>query len=269
MIGISWQWRRAEANAALVRGERDLASHEKERAEVNYVKARTAVERLTRLAQQLGMQPGRHGTTRAILEEALAYYQGFLEEKSADPQIRLETARACVAVGAICHDLGRWDRSEEAYHQGIGLLERLLKEFPTEYDYRAELTRSYKQLANLYKDTHRQGPARERYLQAIALGEALLEDSPDDPKVQSEVANTLLNYCVLARGMGQPADEVERLYAGAIELEEARWPSIPATLIIARSWLWGRMTSPFSSGRRAEDKRRKPPVDRLCKCGSK
>ena len=221
VIGISSQWRRAEANAALARDERDMASHEKERAEVNFVKARTAVEHLTRLAQQIGTQPGKHGMARAILEEALAYYQGFLEEKSADPQIRLETARACVAVGTICHDLGRWDRSEEAYLQGIGLLERLLKESPAEYGYRAELTRSYKHLANMYKDTSRREPARERYLQAIALGEAHLEDSPDDPKVQSEVANTLVNYCILAREMGEPADEVERRYARAIVLEES------------------------------------------------
>jgi serine/threonine protein kinase len=221
MIGISWQWRRAEANAALARDERDTASHEKERAEVNFVKARTAVEHLTRLAQQIGTQPGRHGMARAVLEEALAYYQGFLEEKSADPQIRLETARACVAVGTICHDLGQWERSEEAYHQGIRLLERLLKEFPAEYGYRAELTRSYKHLANMYKDTSRQGPAREFYLHAIALGEAHLEDSPNDPKVQSEVANTLVNYCVLAREMREPAHEVERLYARALELEES------------------------------------------------
>ena len=229
VIGVSWQWRRAEANAALARDERDAASREKERAEANFVKARTAVERLTRLAHQLGTQPDKYGMARAILEESLAYYQGLLEEKSADPQVRLETAQACVAVGTIYHDLGRWKQSEETYRQGIGLLEQLLKESPATYSYRAELTKCYKHLANMYKDSSQQGPARDFYLQAIALGEAHLKDSPGDPNVQSEVANTLVNYCVLAREMGEPASEVERLYARALNSRKAHWPSIPTT----------------------------------------
>ena len=85
-----------------------LAEEKSERAEANYESAREAVEEMTRLAEdKLGDVPQMQTARRALLEEALKFHQGFVQEKGDDPVVRYEAARAYRLMGKIRGLLGQ------------------------------------------------------------------------------------------------------------------------------------------------------------------
>src|SRR6202011_2759018 len=85
---------RVAALAALEREEQARAASE--RAERNFGKARSAVDRmLTEVADfRWRNEPRLDAQRRQLLEQALTFYQGFIQERSTDPDIQLETAHA-------------------------------------------------------------------------------------------------------------------------------------------------------------------------------
>jgi tetratricopeptide (TPR) repeat protein len=117
---------------AQAKANRQLAEAQKERAEANFQKARTAVDQmLTEVSQDhLLKLPQMLPVRRALLEKALTFYQGFLEEKAKDPNVRFETGRAYCRVGQIYSELGQPGPSEKAIRQGLELLEKLLDQSP-------------------------------------------------------------------------------------------------------------------------------------------
>src|SRR5207302_11398005 len=89
MLGIVWH--NTQLRAAL-----QTAESERARADGNLQKARDAVDQmLTEVGQkQLAKVPQMEPVRRALLEKALQFYQGFLQEKSGDPAVMRETAWA-------------------------------------------------------------------------------------------------------------------------------------------------------------------------------
>jgi tetratricopeptide (TPR) repeat protein len=104
------------------------ANRQRERAEANFKKAREAVDRmLTQVAEELPRLPGMPERLdppqvaqikQALLEDALEYYEGFLEERSSDPLVRYETAHAYLRVGDITKRMRKYERAEETYVAG-------------------------------------------------------------------------------------------------------------------------------------------------------
>src|SRR4051812_45599113 len=88
------------------------AKQERERAENNFRLAREAVDRmLTRAADEMADKPHMEQVRRALLQDALEFYQRFIKERGTDPSVRLETARAYLRVGLIQTRFGRFDRA--------------------------------------------------------------------------------------------------------------------------------------------------------------
>ena len=221
--GIFWQWRRAEESAAVairnagdLRKERDKAVNEWERAERNLDRARTLVDRLTKLGNELSVQPGLDQTGHALLEEALAYQQEVLVEKSDDPGVRLETARAFGRVGAIFHTLKKWGKAFEAYGQQRLLLDELCDQFPDRPGYRAEVGMARRVLANAYRDKREFAVAMEKYDEAIAFQEKLVRDHPGNASYKIALGNSLMNSATILPGKDEA--EFPRRFQRAVEL---------------------------------------------------
>ena len=95
---------RAESEKT-ARQEADKASKE---AVANMVTALKAIDQmLTRVAQQLADTPQMELMRQGLLEDALWFYQGLLEQKSTDPGLRLETGKALTRVGFIYYYMDR------------------------------------------------------------------------------------------------------------------------------------------------------------------
>ncbi len=170
--------------------ERDLAEAQRERAEANFQKARDAVDQmLTRVAEEkLRDVPQMEPVRRELLEEALAFYQGFLQERSSDPAVRQETARAYRRVGDIYRRLAEMDQAEEAFRQAIALYEQLAAEYPDAPEYRRDLAGSHARLGGLLGATARSAEAKEQFRANLALRESLVRDYPSVAKYRRDLA---------------------------------------------------------------------------------
>src|SRR5262249_23627074 len=104
-------WHQVQLGAALRTAEdrRLEAERAENRAEANFLKARAAVdEMLSEVgAEWLARMPFMEPVRRQLLERALHFYEGFLQEKSTEPAVRYETGRAHERVGAIYRLLGQ------------------------------------------------------------------------------------------------------------------------------------------------------------------
>jgi tetratricopeptide (TPR) repeat protein len=170
-----------------------LAEEQKERAEANFQKARTAVDQmLTEVSQdQLLKLPPMLPVRRALLEKALTFYQGFLEEKGEDPNVRFETGRAYCRVGEIYSQLGQPGPSEKAIRQGLELLDKLLAQFPAEPRYRQEVANVCLHLgSSLRQSFGRPGEAEPYLRRAVDLWEKSVAEFPTDAGCRQELARS-------------------------------------------------------------------------------
>jgi serine/threonine protein kinase len=97
----------SKTKAALLR-EKDKsteANEQRARAEQNYQQARAAVDFFTKIAKE-EMDPRLADTRKQMLEAALVYYQGFLEQHRDEPKIENELTQAQAQATQILAELG-------------------------------------------------------------------------------------------------------------------------------------------------------------------
>src|SRR5206468_11126295 len=85
---------------------------------------------------------------KALLEDALKFYQRFLRQAGSDPAIRLGAGEAYRRTGQIYRQLGNPDQAEQAYREAIALLVKLVAEAPSDSANRLALALSYQELGD-------------------------------------------------------------------------------------------------------------------------
>jgi len=178
--------------------QRDRAEKEQQRAEENHRRAREAVDRLlTKVAEDLEDTPQMEPIRRALLVDALEFYQVFLQQKGRDPTIRYETGLANFRVADIERQLSRTAESVQHYDEAGRIFAELVEEFPTRWEYREQLAncdlRRGTALTRMYKNDE----ATAAYGKSIAAWEALAAERPDHPDCLEELARANLELGVL------------------------------------------------------------------------
>jgi tetratricopeptide (TPR) repeat protein/tRNA A-37 threonylcarbamoyl transferase component Bud32 len=117
------------------------AELERERAEVNFRKARAAVdEYLTRVSEhRLLKVPGMQPLRRDLLQSALSFYKDFLKEHANQPELQTELAAVQLRLGRIDFDLGLRTEARAALDAAIAAYEAALARDPKNADVRAGL----------------------------------------------------------------------------------------------------------------------------------
>jgi serine/threonine protein kinase/tetratricopeptide (TPR) repeat protein len=128
-----------------------------------------------RLADVPYMEPLR----RDLLADALRFYQKFLQKKNADPELRLEVARAYIRIGDIQQMLGELDPAEENLRQGLALLQELFAQEPSRTDRREEQAEAWLHLGRVRLSKDDKGKAEEAFKQAREIAAQVVADSPD------------------------------------------------------------------------------------------
>ncbi|TAH38151.1 MAG: serine/threonine-protein kinase [Planctomycetota bacterium] len=174
---------------------------EKQRAETNFLRAFDAVQRmLTRVGEtRLAHEPGLDALRRELLLEALAFHRQFLEERSTDPAVRFETAQAYGRVARVHKQLGEYAQAEQAYHDGLAVLESLIAAAPRDLPYRSEAGALQNDLGTLLASLGRLPEARESLERARALREELARALPEDPEALTNLAASHCNLGLLLR----------------------------------------------------------------------
>ena len=213
-----------------------LAEVEKhrEQAEANFHKAQKAVDlMLIEVSENpLFDAPQLTPVRRLVLEKALMYYQGFLEEKGDNPAVRFETAKAYARVGAIYNRLGQPGPAEDMSRSGLELLEKLLAEFPAETRYRHAMAETCLELGmHLRADLGR--PAEgERYLRrALDLMRMLTAEFPADTKYRNELAVCCHGLGYLLWNVDRSTEAEEHFRQALVEWDKLGSDSVSGTVL--------------------------------------
>ena len=168
--GVIWQWQKAVAANDAAQKNLEARDRQQARRQLNFDRAMEAVDKmLTHVGEErLVQSPELRPIRKAIFEDALKLYEGLLQEKSDDPEIRAELARAAMRVGAIRTMLDEVDGAIAAYRQAVSLLDPLVKEAPHKLD-------NVMSLANCHYRIGHEFIHQEEYSKAAASLRAALE----------------------------------------------------------------------------------------------
>jgi serine/threonine protein kinase/tetratricopeptide (TPR) repeat protein len=218
------------ATRAEERTEGELAAKkvEHERAEANFLKTLEAVDQLTEVGQKdLASLPHLDNVRRRLLEKALRFFQGFLQERGGEGKLPFETALAYHRIADIRRLLGEHQQAEQAYERAVDLFERLRTEMPEKRAYRQELGRLHYDHARLLSELGRRQDAEAANEQARRLQEQLIQEDPDHADYQYDLANTDNQRGVFLDNSGRPEEAESRFREGADRMEKllARFPT--------------------------------------------
>ena len=133
IIGVTWQWRRAESNLKLAVTQRasaedNLAEADRQRqlAEANFRRAHQAVDDYFTLTSESSLleNPTLGPLRIELLEKAQQYYEDFIAQRGDEPRLQAELAAGYVRLSSIIHDTGR-DDWLPYFEKGLDILERL------------------------------------------------------------------------------------------------------------------------------------------------
>ena len=198
-------------------------------AKDDFRRGRDAVDRIfTKVAEDLAEAPGMEQVRRALLEDALAFYEQFLSAHGDDSDVKHEAARASYRVGSIYFGLGHFDRVEKPVRQAAKLLEYLIGASPTEPRYRLDLADCHALLARLYAWSHmRDQDVAERRM-ALDQHRKIAADHPGVPAYLRKLASSHGNLGVgLSAAGAKQFDEAERHFREALKIWERLQSDFP------------------------------------------
>ena len=156
-----------------------------------YREAHDALDRmLGRLGdKRLAEVPRLKELQRGLLEDALAFYQGVLQQAdSPDPAVRRDAAVACRRAADIQQALGQWQAAAENYRRAIELVAALPAEEREAFDTQVLLAGCYQNWGTAVGRGGRLDEAEQHCRKALDIREHLARTWPDDPVQQNELA---------------------------------------------------------------------------------
>jgi serine/threonine-protein kinase len=231
-LGLTgWQWYRAEqhlgqalqaqhwAEEQRVEAERQAAAAEvsRKQAEDHFTLAHHAVNQFTRrVNEELDDIPGLQQKRRSLLENALKYYEQFLQERGRTPQLVREQADTWGSMAQIHSRSGERARAVAAYREALALYRELHADAPKDPAIRRKLASTLNNIAINLDDGEQ---ARAGFLESLGLVNRFLEDEPDNAELLADKSNTLNNLGSSSRDQGK-VDEARDYYEKARTIQE-------------------------------------------------
>jgi serine/threonine-protein kinase len=211
------------ASTVLIGRESARREAQRQRAEENFTRAREAVDQmLTEVAEvELADVPHMQSVRKTLLEKARQFYREFLDQKSNDPAVRREAGRSHLRLGEIDRLLGDDLAAEQAFRQGIAILEALVRDDAAGRDARRDLAMGEDGLGMLLKKAHRFKESEALLRDAMRLREQLAGADPPIAADRQALADTRYHLAVLfTRLQGRHAED-EAAYREAVRMQGA------------------------------------------------
>jgi serine/threonine protein kinase len=235
-LGLStWSFHKQKA-------ARRQAVEARAQAQANFQIARDAVDRmLTRVATDLAGEPRMVQLRRTLLEDALKFYQQFVQRKGDDPALRYDLARAYIRVGDIYKWLGEFEKLPAPVEQALVIFGELARQYPTDPRYRVDMVEGYYLLGGAKTWLGRNAEAIAHSRSKVGVCEDLRRQFPTVPEYlySAASAHEALGNDLRAVAPSESLDELRQ----ALKLYENhrdRFPNVPqdrARLAHILEWL--------------------------------
>jgi serine/threonine protein kinase/Flp pilus assembly protein TadD len=131
-----------------------------------------------------GIERARHELGAYILR----HYQSYLDEQSADPEVRQRTARTYQSIGILHGMQGEPRKAQDALVQSVAISEVLTREFPGEARYWHRLAHNRAFLAGYLAEQGLKAQSTEEFRKMMDAFEAAAQLAPDDARVLNNLA---------------------------------------------------------------------------------
>jgi serine/threonine protein kinase len=211
--------RAARASEKEARTKEAIARAAQQEAHENLNDARAAVDQmLSRVADRLAAVPQMEDVRQELLEEAVKFYQKFLDKEGDDPVIRRETALAYRSLANLQFRFGQRTEAEQSFRKAFALFEELGTQSPLEPSTRASLVPAHHQFAQLLFELGNLPEHDEHLHRAARLAEDLVQEFPGEPLYRDLLVGVNAN---LIPRMRLPPDQEEEMLRRNLKLTES------------------------------------------------
>lgn len=210
-IRVNWALAKSEAS--------ERKSDQSFRAAMKAVNDLFTIASEETLFNQPGMQPVRD----ELLEKALSFYQGFLEERGDDPTVVDELAATYTRIGHIKQTLGLRHEALPAYQTALAMQEERVEAAPHDPQRLTDYANTLNALGTFVATGHDYPAARDWFLKAAEVRQRLLNREPNSSEYLRLLANTVMNIAIVEKELGDAKaasrylEESQRLRSLAIE----------------------------------------------------
>ena len=205
--------------------------------------ARDTIDKsLTGVSEALQFFPGVEPARRQLLEQAAADYERFAEEKSRDPELRLEAGRAQLRLGDVRRMLVQLRSADQAYRLAHETFRELAASSNDNNEYLFELASSEVRLGILLTTIGPHAEAEQRSQQASEILDRLLAKQTeakgtDVDRFRLEKAGIAINQALLFNKTSQFDQARLRLANAETELQslEAGVRNVEVTARLAKT----------------------------------
>ena len=222
LVGVSLA---ATIGVVVVDGARRREAVVRKEAETNFNMALKAVDDyLTSVSEntlfQLQDSVDIRRLRQELLNTALKYYKGFVNQRSQDPRLRRQLADAYFRVGEITKEVEAPTQAIEAFHAAQAIWEPLLAAHPGDDELRGRLAQSYLALGRLQNAIFNidLDGATKSLTRARAMLEPLAAAKPLEARYQSSLADCYSEIAIVQARRAHSAESLALLErARAIE----------------------------------------------------
>ena len=175
-IGVTWQWR--EAEAARMASEADLSD---------------ALESVDRVLGHLGSDtladiPQAKQLRAEVLNDALIFFKRFASRNPDDPRVAMQVADAQRQIARIQSALGNSQEAEAAYRAAISGYEKIRDRAPDREQWQRKAALAYSGYASFLNRHSTNDQARQQQRKCLALSKQLHLENPGDGQLAARFA---------------------------------------------------------------------------------
>jgi serine/threonine protein kinase/tetratricopeptide (TPR) repeat protein len=195
-------FRAAEQERDKARIAQEQAEHHLEDSERSFRMAHQAVHAYCRrVSDELRDAPHLQPLRKALLQDALAYYQHFLDRPGHDPALRRELADTYQSMAAVTSTIGARADARKAYEQALAIYDELERAEPGNVELQRKRGSILNSIAILFDASE---TCLDRLKQAHDTYNRYLQARPVDRGLRSGLGVTLNNLGTLCQRTGRP-----------------------------------------------------------------
>jgi serine/threonine protein kinase/tetratricopeptide (TPR) repeat protein len=202
------------------------ADTQRERAEKSFDTLKAAIDQFfVKMSEdELKNQPGMQEVRKELLEDAAAYYQQFLTDRSDDPSLKDELALAHFRIGTVKQLIDSKEEAIKEFSLAFKIQSELLAKEPENIAYLVAIGDTANSLATLRHETGKLDDAGPHYEQAIDYRSRVVNLAPSRMEHLRKLANAKMNYGTLALDLAvqNPTDYSQQLETAKARFLEAQ-----------------------------------------------
>ncbi len=188
----------------VINGARRREALARAEAEHSFQQARQTVDDFfTRVSEnKLLNVPGLQPMRRELLDEAAAYYRGFIKQRGHDPSVRAELAKTYYRLGLIGLEVDTKSVAAASLQEALKIQKQLIASQPGSVDYRETLANIFNALGNFHQAAGQLDSANEAFRAALEVRRKLVDEQPRNSQFRRKLANSYNNLAVVSAREG-------------------------------------------------------------------